>query len=57
VQGSDIEKQRAFAAAARYLRNRSAALISLPIRSLDKLALQTRLREIGRMEGKSGGSQ
>jgi arsenate reductase len=49
--GSDIEKQRAFNEAFRYLRNRISAFTSLPIQSIDKLILSTRLREIGRMEG------
>jgi arsenate reductase len=51
--GTDIEKQRAFNEAFRYLRNRINAFTSLPIRSIDKLILSTRLREIGRMEGSS----
>jgi arsenate reductase len=49
--GTDIEKQRAFNEAFRYLRNRINAFTSLPIQSIDKLILSTRLREIGRMEG------
>jgi arsenate reductase len=57
VEGTDLDKERAFATAARYLRNRITAFINLPLRSLDKLALEARLREIGRMEGKSGGSR
>jgi arsenate reductase len=55
VKGTDIDKQRAFAMAAHDLRDRIAAFISLPITSLDKLALQERLREIDRIEGKFGG--
>lgn len=57
IKGTDIDKQRAFAMAAHDLRDRIAALISLPITSLDKLALQERLREIDRIEGKFGGSR
>jgi arsenate reductase len=49
--GTDIEKQRAFNEAFRYLRNRISAFTSLPIQSIGKLILSTRLREIGRMEG------
>jgi arsenate reductase (thioredoxin) len=48
VEGTDVQKEAAFATAARYLRNRIAAFLSLPLRSLDSLALKTRLREIGK---------
>jgi arsenate reductase len=51
VRGTDIEKERAFALAFRYLRNRITAFIALPIKSLDQLSLRARLREIGEMEG------
>ena len=51
IEGADIEKQRAFNEAFRYLRNRILAFTSLPLRSISKLALSTRLREIGGMEG------
>jgi arsenate reductase len=51
VEGSDIEKERAFNTAFRYLKNRISVFTSLPIRSLDKLTLKARLYEIGRLEG------
>jgi len=51
VTGSDIEKQRAFNDAFRYMRQRIGSFASLPIRSIDRLALGSKLREIGRMEG------
>jgi arsenate reductase len=51
VEGSDVEKERAFNRAFRYLKNRISVFTSLPIRSLDKLTLNARLREIGQMEG------
>jgi arsenate reductase len=51
VKGTDIEKERAFALAFRYLRNRITVFIALPIKSLDQLSLRARLREIGEMEG------
>jgi arsenate reductase len=44
VEGTDTEKEAAFATAARYLRNRIAIFLSLPSRSLDALALETRPR-------------
>jgi arsenate reductase (thioredoxin) len=53
VGGTDIEKERAFNLAFRYLKNCISAFTSLPIRSLDKLSLSVKLREIGRMEGAS----
>ena len=53
VEGTDIEKERAFNLAFRYLKNRISVFISLPIRSLDKVALGARLREIRQMEGAS----
>ena len=53
VEGSELEKEAAFVTAGRYIRNRIAVFVSLPFKSIDKLALGTRLREIGRMEGAS----
>ena len=49
--GSDVEIQRAFAQAARFLKNRITAFINLPLESIDRMALETRLRQIGAMEG------
>jgi protein-tyrosine-phosphatase len=49
--GTDIAKEAAFVAAFRYLRNRIAAFTSLPLESIDRLALGTKLRDIGRGEG------
>lgn len=57
VEGTELEKQQAFATAARYLRNRIGAFVNLPFPSLDQLALEARLRKIARMEGKSGRSR
>jgi arsenate reductase len=51
VIGTEIEKERAFSEAARVLLNRITAFISLPLKSIDRLSLGTRLREIGSMEG------
>lgn len=53
VQGPEIEKERAFVLAAKYLRNRISVFVSLPIASLDEIALHNRLRAIGEMEGAS----
>ncbi|MGF6177621.1 arsenate reductase ArsC [Ensifer sp. 4252] len=51
VQGDEVEVQRAFAQAARFLKNRITAFLSLPISSIEKLALEQHLRQIGKMEG------
>ena len=48
VDGSDIEKERAFNTAFRYLKNRISVLTSLPIRSLDRLTLNAKLRGVRR---------
>jgi arsenate reductase len=51
VEGTDIQKEAAFVLAHRYLKNRIKAFVNLPLASIDKLALGTKLREIGRSEG------
>jgi len=51
VEGTDIEKEAAFVAAFRYLKNRIAAFTSLPLESIDRLSLGTRLRDIGLGKG------
>jgi len=51
VQGTAIQKEAAFVLAARYLKNRISIFTSLPIKSLDKMALNAKLREIGQLEG------
>jgi arsenate reductase (thioredoxin) len=51
AEGTDLEKERAFALAFRYLRDRVSQFTALPIESLDKMSLTNRLREIGALEG------
>jgi len=51
VEGSDIDKERAFVTAFRYLRNRISLLVNLPVGSLNQLALTRRLEDIGRIDG------
>ena len=51
VKGTDIEKEKAFVTAFKCLRNRISIFVSLPIASLDKMALQRKLREIGHVDG------
>ena len=52
VEGTALEKERAFVLAHRYLRNRILIFNALPIKSLDRLALSAKLREIGETEGR-----
>jgi arsenate reductase len=56
VDGTDLEKEAAFVKAQRYLKNRIVAFANLPLSSIDKLSLGTRLREIGRGEGSTSQS-
>lgn len=51
VEGTDFQKEAAFVAAFRYLQNRISAFIALPVASLDKASLRTRLTEIGQSDG------
>ncbi|MBW8322735.1 MAG: arsenate reductase ArsC [Rhizobium sp.] len=48
VEGTDPEKALAFADTYRMLNNRISIFVNLPISSLDKLALQKRISEIGK---------
>lgn len=48
VEGSEAERQLAFAETYRMLGNRIGIFVNLPLRSLDELSLQARLAEIGR---------
>jgi arsenate reductase (thioredoxin) len=54
VEGTEAEKRLAFADAYRMLNNRISIFTSLPMNTLDKLALQKRLDEIGRNLPKAG---
>jgi len=51
VQGSPAEIALAFKDAYRMLNQRIGIFNALPIRSLDRLSLQQKFREIGRLEG------
>jgi arsenate reductase (thioredoxin) len=53
VEGTDIQKEAAFVLAARYLKNRISAFVHLPLKSIDELSLNRKLREIGALEGAS----
>jgi arsenate reductase (thioredoxin) len=52
--GTDAEKHLAFAEAYRMLNSRISIFTSLPLASIDKLALQGRLDEIGRNLSRAG---
>jgi arsenate reductase len=56
VEGSRIDRERAFVTAFRYLRNRVSIFASLPIESLSRLALTAQVQAIGRMEGSTSTS-
>jgi arsenate reductase len=54
AEGTDAEKHLAFAEAYRMLNSRISIFTSLPMASIDKLALQRRLDEIGNNLPKAG---
>jgi arsenate reductase len=51
AQGSEAEIALAFDDAYRMLRRRIELFLALPLASIDQRALQTRLRDIGKIEG------
>ena len=51
VEGTPVEKEAAFVAAFRFMKNRISAFTALPLQSIDRLALNSRLGEIGALEG------
>ena len=51
VEGNEAEKRAAFAEAYRLMANRISVFTSLPVASLDRMALQRRLTDIGHMDG------
>jgi len=57
VDGTDLEREAAFVAAFRYLKNRIGAFTSLPLKSIDRLSLSAKLREIGRSAGTTSGQE
>ena len=48
VEGSDAEKSKAFLSTAIALKRRIELMLSLPIKSLDAMAIQRELKQIGR---------
>ncbi|MBK9082980.1 MAG: metalloregulator ArsR/SmtB family transcription factor [Rhizobiales bacterium] len=51
VEGTDIDKRRAFQEAFRFLRNRIAVFASLPLAKLDAASLRREVDDIGAMAG------
>jgi arsenate reductase len=51
VDGSDVDKERAFETAFRYMKNRIGVFLALPMSTIDAMTLRTNLRDIGLMEG------
>jgi arsenate reductase len=54
VEGTEAEKHLAFADAYRMLNNRISIFVNLPMQTIDKLALQKHLHEIGHDLPKAG---
>ena len=51
AEGSEFQRRAAFEDALSYMRNRIAAFTNLPLTSIDRLTLTSRLRGIGAMDG------
>lgn len=51
AEGTELEQERAFVLAFRYLKNRITAFQSLPIAKLDRLSLTREVVKIGKSEG------
>ena len=49
VEGTDVEKRAAFASTLRQMRNRVQLFLSLPLETLDRLAIENRMRAIGKL--------
>ncbi len=48
VEGTDEEKRAAFAQTLRQIRNRVQFFLSLPLETLDRMAIESRMRELGK---------
>lgn len=53
VEGSDLDRRRAFAEAFDFMHKRVAALVALPVRDLDAATLKREIMAIGRFPGAS----
>jgi len=56
VTGPEFKQRQAFEDALRFMRNRIAAFINLPLESIDRMALSSKLRGIGTMDGSTSKS-
>ncbi|MGA7324629.1 MAG: hypothetical protein WBX25_09155 [Rhodomicrobium sp.] len=54
TEGGEVQKRLAFADTYRMLSNRIGIFLSLPVASLERMSLQRKLDEIGRMAESSG---
>jgi arsenate reductase len=57
VEGTDIEKERAFEQAFGFMRQRIMAFCALPLGSLEGVALTNKLQDIGSFDGATHGGQ
>jgi arsenate reductase len=53
AMGTDIQREAAFVQAFKFLRNRIAVFLALPIASLDRATLARKLDEIGQLPGRT----
>jgi arsenate reductase len=51
VEGSEMERERAFTTTARYMRSRISVFLNLPLETIDRMALEHELLKIGKHEG------
>ena len=51
VKGSDVDKEQAFVRAFEFLKSRIGTFVHLPLASLDRFTMGTRLQSIGYQEG------
>jgi arsenate reductase len=49
VRGTDEEKRAAFAQTLRQIRNRVQLFLSLPLETLDRMAIENRMRDLGKL--------
>jgi arsenate reductase len=53
IEGSDADKEQAFVRAFQFLKDRISTFIHLPLATLDRFTIGTRLQAIGHLEGAS----
>jgi len=55
LAGTPVSQEAAFIQAFKYMRARVQAFTALPLKSIDRMALNSKLREIGNLEGSTSG--